>query len=285
MALIERFTTLSGSLDGGGQAEARRLWVETDVPMAALDLSTPSLYGLPELNTPLFDGSGLFLDRYDKGPHADGLGSEITGIYTTNKFGRLPVAQRPQTVGFESWSWRPQSVEVAIPFGIKRTYEVNANDATSRFDAWDIDTQTVTEQRQMFTLRVGGAFATQSEAFNAIALCAAQQNRIHTIQGKLYRYTTAYANQIGSAREWEIVHEWEYDGGTPGPPAPRIADPSRISMPPPVAGSGGMIRLPFERLLAYGAADPKTTPPVFYGFYPFIFDALGWQTLPGVGSL
>lgn len=282
MAVAQLLDTLVGSADAAGNAEARELWYLQDVLPAAFDKRNPVTYGLPDYNTALASDPSLILDRYDVEPLGDGASSRIVGVYTTNKFGRLTVPQRPQTQGFLSWSWRPQSVEVTIPFGLKRTYEVNAADATNTFDAWDIETLTVTEQRQIFTLRVGSAFLTKDDAYNAVAACASQQNKIHTIKGRQYRYTTSYANQIGSEKEWEIVHEWEYDAGTPTPPSPRIADPSKISMPPFVSGSPSLIRLPFERLLAYSAANPKTTPPVFYGVWPFVFEPNGWQSLPGV---
>lgn len=288
MAVIEVNDTRSGSFDGGNEAERTRAFIVENVHPSSLEPGTlASLYPpIPSLNSPYADGSRLILDRYDIGLFGDERSAFVRCLYTTSKIGRLPVPPSTSVFGYTSWTWRVQDVNVEIPYGRFDKFVDMAN-PTANFEAWTIQRIKVTEQRQIWTLRVGGEFETEQDLVDGLAECGDQANKIHFIQGKSLRYIAGGANQIGNALEWEITHEWEYDPGTRTIENPAPGDVGKFFMPPTLSvPAGGFIRPPFYRLEAYNAPNPKTTPPKYAYILPFTFDDDGYLGLPGVpGSL
>lgn len=289
MAVVKELNnTRYGSFDSTGEAERTRAWVIYNVHPNGIDKNTVHvLYPpIPATGTPYDVGSALILDRYDIGLFEDGVSTVLVGIYTTSRIGRLPVPPAIAANGQISWTWRPQTVVVEIPYGRFDKFVDMAN-PTANFSAWTIQKVKVYEQRQIWTLRVSGAFVSQSALADGLALCGLQANKIHLIRGKSMRYIPGGANQIGTALEWEITHEWEFDPGSRTIPNPAPLDPGKFSMPPTLSiPSGGFIRAPFYRLEAYNAPNPKTTHPKYAAVLPYTFEDNGWQGLPGMpGSL
>jgi hypothetical protein len=164
--------------------------------------------------------------------------------------------------------------------------------------SWQFDSMDTlyTSRQHTISVNVGGMIG---DAINAMD---EQNNRIHKIGGRWYRFKAAGYNEVRLG-VWVCNYQWFYDGGTLydesladfyqpssdlaipffviGGAAPSPEHPGAVTM----LGRSGVkyLRLPYHKRLI--VPNPDGNPdsyPKFPHFLPYVVDENGWQNLIGL---
>ena len=163
------------------------------------------------------------------------------------------------------------------------------------FESFDIQ---YTSRQHTMSVNIGGNIG------SAITAMDAQNNRIHRINDRCYRFKAGAYNEI-SPDTWVVDYHWFYDSGTvyDDSLAPFYAPDSKVLFPffieggavapdpevhkgaVPALGRNGVryLRLPYHKRLVVANADENPeSKPTFPHFLPYVYEPNGWQSLVGL---
>ena len=305
MGWTERHDGASASGQTAGQiitADSVRMFVVTtdlypDVvssqPTAVLggdDGATPLPgYGSAHPRTP-----GAFLFRYSVTGAPPNLFA--TAYY---KFSGIVEPQDPEFFG-QSGDWMEYEYDLPIARRVRRIVSLGGNLPQARevmpFEFDSVKIKQTLRQHTM-SVNIGGQIG------DAITAMDDQNNKIHLLNGRPYRFQAGGYNEIRTAT-WVVNYQWIYDSGTLYDdsledlyyPASDICFPFFIigGQPPspehPGArselGQNGVkyLRLPHHKRVI--VPNPDGNPesyPLFPHALPFVYEPNGWQNLVGIG--
>lgn len=222
-------------------------------------------YGdIDPVNPEFFGQSGDFFDESDEIPYAEKRSAIVS-------MGDIPPGGGPpQVVSIDVWRWGDSEVPPRRVIYNSRQHTMSVN--------------------------VGGLIG------DAIAAMDEQNNAIHKINGRYYRFKAGTYSEV---REdvWVVNYHWFYDSGTfyDSSLDAFLATDSRTAIPNPITGGAGpsaehpgarpefgrtgvqYIRLPYhKRLIAPNPSGDPSDRPLFPHFMPYRVDEDGWQNLVGL---
>jgi len=200
-----------------------------------------------------------------------------------------------------------------LPAARKDTYVVNNGGEVPpgggpptppvRFPYWNIaDAPEIkviyTSRQHTMSVNVGGLIG------DTITAMDNQNNRLHRINGRYYRFKAGGYTEIRSGI-WLVNYQFFYDSGTLYDPSLSAFDQpfSRLAIPQPITGGPGpgdpvlhpganpllgrtgvqYMRLPYhKRLIVAADPDNPAARPQFPHFLPYFVDPNGWQELVGL---
>lgn len=289
---------------GPQRASTQRLFiVTTDVPPDVVVADPTAILGDTDGATPLPDyGSAhprltnLVLRTYSTSGEPPNM--RVVAQYGLNDIDIL----NPEDPEFftQSGDWFDEFD--SIPNARKKNTLTNSNGQgpLQTIQLWDFETPPMevlyTSRQHTMTVNVGGLIG------NAIAAMDNQNNHLHLILGRYYRFKAGGYNEI-SHNVWTVNYQWFFDSGTEyddslavfyGPTSP-------IAIPPFVTGGQGpsldhpgavaalgrtgakYLRLPYhKRLIAPARSGVAADYPLFPHHLPYFRDPTGWQELVGL---
>lgn len=249
--------------------------------------------GLPPIGSTL---DGAILERYSV-QSGSVSGDVHTAIAYFSNDRRFSLPERPTAPGEPEY--RPHiegsisSQSVDIPYA-RRTRLVMFQDGSlvsptyGTQHVWQIETQAVTESTSKISVRVSVPNVTVPEMTTRIL---AQQNVIHVIGGRGYRFDGGYFSEATSNR-YDVTYTWTYESGTRdvtlAAPQQQQNGAAQVIFP---SGFQSIIpndttpytRPPFcEVVWAYQEVGDSTSPPVFVVQPLNVLVPDGWSSLPGL---
>lgn len=304
--------TTTSALESG--AGVRAFSVYDDEGMGVARGTTYGLLGLPVLNDPHPENGSvglpnLFADSILRQPWGNGV--LVTVSYSDRpRTGGPIIPVNPLADGFLSIdiSYRIERVELPV-FAVSKITVGEEAEAVEKF-VWERleGDYSFDKSVHTYTARLNGSLGEGLSLpgfFAAGESIDAQANKIHTINGKKYRYVPRGLRQqtVGSGDSpalYEIHHSWDYDPGVPNTLVGRagysfnstdklVFYGQPVGTPPvplfthayPQQDASFMIR-PFTTLRTFANPGDLSVPPKmdFAPAYPE--EPNGWQTLPGL---
>lgn len=202
-----------------------------------------------------------------------GTVTDVVCEYESPEFGySTPIPREDPT--WTSWTTKYEAVTVDMPVFYLTAVEVNGQ--TKR--TWIAQPQKILETRVIRSV----VLTLNAMAFSAQETIANQQNKLHTIQGRKYRFLSGDIVQRG-ALSWDVSYSWVDDRGTPA-----------SQEPPPTNGDYGantvwrwyIARPPHGNVIVIPSSDPfDSRVPALQTLVPYTDDALGHLTLPGASKI
>lgn len=190
---------------------------------------------------------------------------------------KLPLAQIETTISTYSVGGAPVEQQVK----------------TWKFDSFD---SIYTSRQHTISVNIGGLIG------DAIAAMDRQNNRIHQIGSRYYRFKAGGYKEIRLG-VWVVNYHWFYESGTLYDSSldAYYTPTSPMRIPPPIVGAAAAdpahpgavtilgdageqyLRLPFhKRLIVPNPSGNPSDPPLFPHFLPYRVDANGHQELIGL---
>lgn len=224
------------------------------------------------------DHPGLVLDRIEARPSATGSETRIVAYYSTFNAGRFQVPQQLESNPPPEYGWDKRDVDIEIPVNVREAIAVKG-EADTTIEVWAVQRFRVSEVRVLRRVKVR-YYTNNVNDFDPIAV---QINRLHTINGAVYRFVDGNPVRNNAfADGYDITYTWELDKGTNFPNAPQQGDRWLLLRPGNVSIPLTQIRPPYSRLTVVPSLEPEVEPNEIIAVFPYTSDANGWQTLPGV---
>lgn len=264
----------------------RKFYTDTRDPTAAQQIVDQQFGGK---NSPFPGRPGLVVDRVEVSPAPDGLGCDITYVYTNDRSGGSSFRYR-KSPGF--LGYRESTISTRTPAPIARYIKfvvLRAGQAGLVFGGWQETTPPNTVQstrsRHEIEVVVRGWGGAQSQAI------AAQVDKVHVIQGRSMVFeggsvTQQIPTDKPTTLEYNVRYAWICDDGTPAYDKASY-DSSSYRLP-------DIARKPFNEWVLKASNFVGPLPPgdvafeLIYAYankplYPVVAD--GWKSLPGIPNL
>lgn len=232
--------------------------------------------------------NGMFLDSYT----AVGVGGDR--VYDVTAFYSTEGQRQREQGGF-------QTETVQVPYNargstILPSVAAGPTSGQAVVYAWEVRYQPfLMSVGRMQVLVIHKASQSRNLLYDQIA---PQINRLHFVWGGTvaYRFEGADLRMLGledngERAVYEIIYSWVTESGVRTVGDLSQADTTNLQFPgvttSQVYGSAGWIVPPFERLVPYkdvaaGSSFSTANPYQFKAVLPYVIEASGWATLPGL---
>lgn len=262
----------------------RKFYTDTRDPTIAQSIVDQQFGGK---NSPFPGRAGLVVDRVEVAPAPDGIGCDVTYVYTNDRSGGSSFRYR-KSPGFLGYRESTISTRTPVPSaGFTQVIQPRPNQSSLVANLWyrilPVDTIPSTRSRFEIEVVVIGWGSDKSK------LISAQVDKVHTIGGRKLLYEGAnVTQQIPTDKpttiEYNVRHAWVCDDGTPKFD-PASYDSTFVRLP-------DIDRDPFTEWVLKDIAGPKLPSATNFGdFFAYSLkplykaDPLGWKNLPGVPNL
>ena len=291
-----------GSSESAGDTRIRRFFVSAPTDAALFDPIIPTLgstYPGGNPNTP--DIFKLKVDSYNVRKTGDGSVSEVDVLYSSNR--SLRQLHKPDRTHTQFKAWEVSYQDTAIDLVTVYSYPLRVPGvAAQTARGFENIVYKVEETRTVWERHISLTNISHAD----VATIGRQNNKIHYINGRLYRFKAGNFRQTEKAA-WEGSYTWIEDTGTPVPfeiaglPYP-TGYPAKINIGPvsaerslylpPVTGNRWLVQVGINDTNDYIRSPYHTiTYHIDEDFVPLHVETtaytlsenggLGWQTLPG----
>lgn len=269
MASVERFGQSVADIDSVGAKRLARVFF-VDGLLRGAALTDPIV---PPHNSPHPEHSDAKLDAHRIAEAEDGRSSLVTALYSTDGSFRAAPTIDPRDPEYKPFSATFSLVQTPIPFAYKQTLQVPGN-ATKK-DVWAIQSVEIQETIGIYSVQFAYPFFDGSIS----RILREQNNKLHLIEGKYYRFTVGNVTPV-EKNLWTYEYSWRGDDGTR-----RFTGAlSGVAVLPPANKTWQgeqYVRPPFHGLVAVPDAADPTVQPEFREFLSFEIDDDGYESLPG----
>ena len=249
----------------------RQFVVETNSTATALTADA-----LPKRNDPHPNFPGYFVDNIDVSPNSTGFCDAVI-TYTNNRSGTIRTVNKDDPAWY-LWGWDQQKFIFEIPVNRRETFAFPTDDGGEIVkQAWVLDYFKIEQTMVIRPLRLR-LFNVQSVL--SMDVISEQTDRLHLMpNGRYYRFLGGDVSQVDETT-FEVEYRWLFDPGTRIPGVQNNSDAALFIAPD--GATPGFVRDPYTSIVAKGNPDPENMPHESVLVKPYMVDANGWISLPGV---
>lgn len=215
-------------------------------------------------------------DSISPAPHDDGIGTEVTLLYSNDKSYELLHRTDKDDPNFLAYQSVPVTSELVIPYAMRRPAEMPGGNIV---ELWYGEERSLKLRRHRVSVQV----TVLDWSLSKQRLIDGENGRIHKIpdtSGISYQFEGGTVSQrinvIGAPKVYDVTYTWLSDPGTP-------AVAWNVTTNPNIRYPTDLERPPFHNIIIDFWADPNS-PPHFAidGNGADFSKPNGWQSLPGM---